>query len=157
MSKKIVIPAAIEICSDDEGWFNGSDDRYEGRPSRTGMTRKHCAEDYIALNETGKAIGMKIMCPFVIGEWDRWNLLRNETGMTYEPKTWDRASKIDLKEAERCFEAIESSEFIELAHHGVHGVRRGLAPHPLALSGHRLELAGEVVLHEVLYGCVALV
>ena len=122
MSKKIVIPAAIEICSDDEGWFNGSDDRYEGRPSRTGMTRKHCAEDYIALNETGKAIGMKIMCPFVIGEWDRWNLLRNETGMTYEPKTWDRASKIDLKEAERCFEAIESSEFIELAHHGVlHG------------------------------------
>jgi len=122
MKSSVILPSAIQICSDDVGWFRGADDRYAGRPSRTGMPRNHVPEDYIALNEIGKAIGQKIACPLVIGEWDKDNILRGERGISYQPCTWDRASTIDMKLAEKCFEAAESSEFIEYAYHGVlHG------------------------------------
>ncbi len=122
MDKSIVLPTALQICVDDVGWFTGADDRYLSRPSRTGMTRRHVAADYTAINEIGKAIGQKIMCPLVLGEWDKDNILRGEVGVVYAPHTWDRASLIDMKLAKQCFEAAESSEYIEYAIHGVlHG------------------------------------
>lgn len=122
MKNSVVLPSAVQINVDDVGWFIGTDARYDGKPSRTGMTRPHCAEDYIVLNEIGRAIGQKLICPLVIGEWDKDNILRGEYGITYEPETWDRASKLDMKLAEKCFEAAENSEFIEYAYHGVlHG------------------------------------
>ena len=62
------------------------------------------------------------MCPLVVAEWDKDNLLTHEIGTTFEPHTWDRASKIDMKLAEACFEEIEKSDYIEFALHGVlHG------------------------------------
>ncbi len=122
MKNSVILPSAIQICVDDVGWFTGADSRHAGRPSRTGMVRNHLPEDYIALNEVGKAIGQKLTCPLVLGEWDKENILRGEYGITYEPNTWDRASKLDLKLAEKCFEAAENSEYIEYAYHGVlHG------------------------------------
>lgn len=122
MNKSIVLPTALQICVDDVGWFIGSDDRYLSRPSRTGLTRRHAPEDYIVLNEIGKAIGQKIMCPLVLGEWDKDNILRGEIGATFDPENWDRASKLDMKLAQKCFEAAENSEYIEYAIHGVlHG------------------------------------
>ncbi|MBR5322211.1 MAG: hypothetical protein IKU48_01520 [Clostridia bacterium] len=122
MKNSIILPSAIQICVDDVGWFTGEDARYAGKPSRTGMVRNHVPEDYIALNEIGKAIGQKLICPIVLGEWDKDNLLRGEIGITYQPNTWDRASTLNMKLAEKCFEAAESSEFIEYAYHGVlHG------------------------------------
>lgn len=122
MDKSVVLPTALQICVDDVGWFTGADDRYLSRPSRTGMTRRHVAADYTAINEIGKAIGQKIMCPLVLGEWDKDNILRGEVGVVYDPHTWDRASLIDMKLAKQCFEAAESSEYIEYAIHGVlHG------------------------------------
>ena len=122
MEKSVVLPTALQICVDDVGWFIGSDDRYLSKPSRTGLTRRHAPEDYIALNEIGKAIGQKIMCPLVLAEWDKDNILRGEYGITFDPENWDRASLLDLNLAKRCFEAAESSEYIEYALHGVlHG------------------------------------
>lgn len=122
MKSKVVIPAALQICMDDIGWHIGHDQRHIGRPSRTGIPRHHSPLDYIAVNEVGKAVGMKIMCPLCIGEWDKDNILTHEVGTTYEPHTWDRASKINYKVAEQCFEAAESSEYIEYALHGIlHG------------------------------------
>ena len=122
MKNSVIIPSAIQICVDDLGWFNGADARHIGRPSRTGMVRAHAPEDYTALNEIGKAIGQRILCPFVIGEWDKDNILRGEYGTTYEPDTWNRAATINMPLAERCFEEAEKSEYIEYAFHGVlHG------------------------------------
>ncbi len=122
MKKSVVLPTALQICVDDIGWFIGSDERHSSKPSRTGMTRRHYPEDYTVLNEIGKAIGQKIMCPLVLAEWDKDNILRGEVGITYDPQNWDRASRLDIKFAERCFKAAESSEYIEYALHGVlHG------------------------------------
>lgn len=122
MKRSVIIPSAIQICVDDVGWFNGADARHNGRPSRTGMVRSHVPEDYTALNEIGRAIGQKLLCPLVLGEWDKDNILRGEYGTTYEPDTWDRAASINMALAEKCFEQAENSEYIEYAYHGVlHG------------------------------------
>ncbi|MBR5314967.1 MAG: hypothetical protein IKU45_06110, partial [Clostridia bacterium] len=69
-----IIPNAVQITMDDIGWFIGHDNRAKNEPSRTGIPRQHHPLDYRAVNEIGKAIGMKIMCPLVIGEWDKNNL-----------------------------------------------------------------------------------
>ncbi|MBQ6702497.1 MAG: hypothetical protein IJN17_06045 [Clostridia bacterium] len=122
MKNSVILPAALQLCVDDIGWFRGSDDRYAGKPSRTGMPRTHVAEDYIILNEIGKAIDQKIVAPLVIGEWDKDNILRSEVGATYEPETWNRRKIIDMSLAEKCFEALENSEYIEHCFHGLlHG------------------------------------
>lgn len=120
--EKVVIPVALQIVADDYGWHNGRDERSIGRPSRSGLPRDHAVEDYVILNEIGKALDMKILTPFVIGEWDKNNLLRGVKRATYNEENWDRASEIDMKTAQKCFEAAESSEYVEYAYHALlHG------------------------------------
>lgn len=122
MEKKVIIPLAYQIVTDDIGWFNGDDDRCIEGPSRTGIPRRHVAEDYAILNEIGKAINQKILGAFVIGEWDKDNILRGMKHTTKDEDNWDMASQIDLPEAERCFEVMENGEYIEYALHGLmHG------------------------------------
>ena len=57
------IPTALQLCLDDVAWHNGYDERHIGKPSRSGIPRKHAPEDYRIVNEVGRAIGMKILCP----------------------------------------------------------------------------------------------
>ena len=122
MQNKIVLPVALQIVTDDIGWFNGRDIRCSDGPSRTGMPRTHCAEDYAMLNAVGKSIGMKINAPLVIGEWDKKNRLRGMPHASYDEQGWDMASKIDYAEAERCFDTMESAEYLEYGFHGLlHG------------------------------------
>lgn len=120
--EKAVVPVALQIVADDYGWHNGRDGRCENRPSRSGLPRDHAVEDYLIMNEIGKALDMKILTPFVIGEWDKDNTLRGVKGVTYNEKGWDRASEIDMNTTEKCFEAAEGSEYVEYAYHALlHG------------------------------------
>lgn len=125
METRVIIPVAIQIVADDFGWHNGRDERTSGKPSRSGLPRDHAPEDYLILNELGRAIDMKILTPFVIGEWDKDNLLRGVKHATYNEAGWDRASEIDMRMAEKYFRAAESSEYIEYAYHALlHGYYR---------------------------------
>ena len=119
MENYIKIPLAYQTVVDDIGWFTGDDDRHKGLPSRTGMPRKHVAEDYAVINEIGKRINQKITGAFVIGEWDKNNRMTGKPHMTPKPDEWDCKSKINMQEAERCFETIESSEYIDISLHGL--------------------------------------
>ena len=119
---KITIPAAFQLSLDDVAWHDGRDLRTIGQASRSGLPRNHHPLDYKMLDELGKAIDMKIVCPLCLGDWDKDNFLRGQVGITHKPYTWDRASEIDLEYAKSCFEAIESAEYIEYAIHGLlHG------------------------------------
>ena len=121
-NEKVTVPVALQIIADDYGWHNGRDGRLEGKPSRSGIPRDHAVEDYLIMNEIGKALDMKILTPFVIGEWDKDNILRGVKGVTYNEKGWDRASEIDMRAAEKFFEAAEGSEYVEYAYHALlHG------------------------------------
>lgn len=122
MKDSVKLPSAMILCVDDLGWHRGADMRYCGQPSRTGMPRKHRPADYKVINEIGKAINMKILCPICLAEWDKDNILTNEIGITFEPHSWDRASKIEYDLAQEMFEEAEKSEYIEYSLHGnLHG------------------------------------
>lgn len=122
MEKLFAIPTAIQLCLDDVAWHEGADERMSGRPSRSGLPRRHEPQDYQVIGELGKAINMKILCPLCLGEWDKDNLLRGQIGITYDPRNWDRASQIDMPYARACMEAAESAEYLEYAVHGLlHG------------------------------------
>jgi hypothetical protein len=119
LKNSVTIPACLQIVTDDVGWFHGYDERYENGPSRTGMPRKHYAADYEAINEIGRALGMKIKCAVILGEWDKNNVLKNVPNCTKFGREWDMASRIDMAEAEKCEEVIRNSEYIEFAVHGL--------------------------------------
>ena len=122
MENRVALPVALQIVTDDIGWFNGRDIRCSDGPSRTGMPRRHCAEDYAMLNAIGKSIGQRINAPLVIGEWDKKNRLRGMPHATNNEAGWDMASEIDYAEAERCFDVMEKAEYLEYGFHGLlHG------------------------------------
>lgn len=118
--KDIIIPEPLQIVMDDLGWFCGKDGREKMEPARTGITRRHCSLDYEIVNEIGRRLGMKINCAFVMGEWDSDNRLKNIPGLSPYGTNWDNASYFDKEEAKRCVEVINSSEFIDIAIHGLH-------------------------------------
>ena len=104
---------------DDVGWFNGADDRENGGSARTAMTRRHCAEDYAAINELGKRLNMRINCAFVLGEWDPDNRLRKIKWLSKYGDSWDNASHLGKEEMMAVCDVINSSEYIDIAVHGL--------------------------------------
>jgi len=122
MIENIKIPIAMQLRVDDVGWHNGADERFKGQPSRSGIPRHHHINDYKILHEIGKGLNMKISCSLVLGEWDKDNILRGEPHMTFNEDGWDRKSEIDYDYAEKAFEILETSEYLDYTMHGVlHG------------------------------------
>nr|MBQ4319526.1 hypothetical protein [Clostridia bacterium] len=122
MENRVKIPCAIQIRVDDVGWHIGADDRHINRPSRSGLPRMHHPDDYIILNEIGKALNVQIGCSLVLGEWDRYNRLRGVPHVTYDPENWDRASKLDPDYCAKCFENLNGGEYLDFNVHGlIHG------------------------------------
>lgn len=123
MKNSVVIPISVVFELDDVGWHDGRDLRLSGKASRSGIPRDHAVEDYELLDQIGMATGNKITVAIPLADWDKDNFLRGEVGITHDPYGWDRASTIDLEYSRKCFEALESSEYIEYACHGLlHGV-----------------------------------
>ena len=115
----ITIPAPLQICLDDVGWFNGEDDRPNGGSARTAMPRRHCAADYAAIEALGSRLGMRINCGFVLGEWDPDNRLRTVPHLSRFGGNWDNAAYLDHAEAWRCADVIRRSKHIDIAVHGL--------------------------------------
>ncbi len=121
MKNELLIPAALQFCVDDVGWWCGRDDRAIGGPSRTGFIRNHCAEDYRALEEFGKAIGQKLYCAFVLGEWDMEDRLGKEVpNFSHFGANWNNSAYRDSEEMKKAVEIVNQSEYIEVAVHGLY-------------------------------------
>lgn len=119
--RNIIIPRPLHIVLDDMGWMSGKDDRANGGPSRLGINRKPCYKDYLAVNQLGKRISMKITCAFVLGEWDPDNRLGAIKNLS-KYRIWDNATYLDREELLKCVDAVNGSEYIDLAVHGLlHG------------------------------------
>ena len=113
------IPVALQIVVDDIGWFWGRDDREIGGPSRTGVARTHILEDYIVLNEIGRALNQKINAMLVIGEWDINNRLRKVPHCSNQGENWNGSFWLNKEEAEKIRNFLNTAEFIEIGFHGL--------------------------------------
>ena len=60
MKNNVKIPVAFQIRVDDVGWHKGDDDRWDNRPSRSGLPRMHHKLDYEMLAKLGKELNTKI-------------------------------------------------------------------------------------------------
>jgi len=139
------IPMPFHICVDDTGWFCGSDDRKIGGPSRTGMKRFHTVEDYIAIENLGKAINMKISCGFVLGEWDMEGNIKKLPNSPRFGKTWQLSENRNKKEMEEIADVINSSSHIDFVLHGIyHGYyKNGADTHDI--SDYYYPLSGKII------------
>ncbi len=117
--ENIIIPSSLQITMDDVGWFNGEDDRERGGSARTAMTRRHCAEDYAAINELGKRLNMRINCAFVLGEWDPDNRLRSIKWLSKYGDGWNNAAYLGREEMQAVADTVNSSPYIDIAVHGL--------------------------------------
>ncbi len=113
------IPYSFLVVVDDVGWWCGVDHMYKNGPSRSGIGRRHCAEDYLALIELGRRINMRIKCGFVVGEWDRTNLLAKVRNSNKHGSDWDNASRLDPS-IDKVRDIINSGkDYMEFALHGL--------------------------------------
>jgi hypothetical protein len=119
MTETIIIPQSLQITLDDVGWFNGPDDRKNGGSARTAMPRRHCAEDYAAINELGRRLDMRINCGFVLGEWDPDNRLRRVKYLSKFGDNWNNATYLGKEEMQAVADTVRSSPYIDIAVHGL--------------------------------------
>ena len=117
--ENIIIPSSLQITMDDVGWFNGEDDRKNGGSARTAMTRRHCAEDYAAINELGKRLNMRINCAFILGEWDPDNRLRSIKCLSKYGDKWNNAAYLGKEEMQAVVDTVNNSPYIDIAVHGL--------------------------------------
>ena len=117
--ENIIIPSSLQITMDDVGWFNGADDRENGGSARTAMSRRHCAEDYLAINELGSRLNMRINCAFILAEWDPDNRLKDIKWLSKYGDGWNNAAYLGKEEMAAVVDAINSSPYIDIAIHGL--------------------------------------
>ena len=117
--ENIKLPVAFSIIVDDVGWFQGADTRLNNGPARSGMPRFHHPDDMRALNAIGKKLNTNILCSLAMGDWDKNNRLRGIPHFTAEEDKWDCARKFDHEYAAGYFDALEESEYLDYALHGL--------------------------------------
>ena len=118
--ENIKIPAPLQLVMDDVGWMEGRTPYWQGfQPTKTGIPRRHVLEDYIMVNEVGRSINMKINVMFVIGEWDRHHILRHVPYSNRDGARWDSSSFLNIEEAEKMRDFLNSCEYIEMGIHGL--------------------------------------
>ena len=117
--ENIIIPESLQITMDDVGWFNGPDDRPNGGSARTAMPRRHCAEDYAAINALGERLDMRINCAFVVGDWDPDNRLKHIKYLSKFGDDWNNAAYLGKEEMQAVADTVRNSPYIDIAVHGL--------------------------------------
>ena len=118
-ASELCIPVALQLFLDDVGWFYGRDCRWENEPSRTGIPREHVLEDHIAINEVGRACGMKIGTAWVIGDWDVNRVLAKVPLCTWQGENWQGSKHFNREEAEKIRDFVNGAAFIDVSVHGL--------------------------------------
>ncbi len=85
----VVIPMPIQVVIDDVGWWSGRDGSRQQEPYRTGIPRNHVPEDYDAIAQFGRALGIRPQAAMVLCEWDKQNILRKLPTSTWMGTDWD--------------------------------------------------------------------
>lgn len=119
MSLSAAIPRAVQLVIDDVGWREGWSLAESDGPWRAGVNRLLEPEDYLAIAELGKRVGMRPQAACVLCEWDTENVCASCPTSTQAGERWDNSSRVGpwLYEVAEVFRGHADS--LELALHGV--------------------------------------
>ncbi len=114
-----VIPMPIQVVIDDVGWWSGRDGSQQQEPYRTGIPRDHVPEDYEAIVQFGRDLGIRPQAAMILAEWDKKNILRKLPTSTWMGSDWDNRKWVGLW-MEKAADIIRGNPAcFELTLHGV--------------------------------------
>jgi hypothetical protein len=116
---KISIPMPIQIVIDDVGWWSGKDGSAQQEPYRTGINRNHVPDDYQAIVDLGKKLGVRPQAATILCEWDRQNILRNLPTSTWMREKWDNSKWVGPWLDEAADIIRNNEKHYELTLHGI--------------------------------------
>lgn len=98
---RIIFPRGIAVNVGQVGWMGGSslEDIDQG-PWRAGIRRDFDVRDYKPMVEVGKELGVRFMSLFILGEFDRLNILGEYPTSNPYGEKWDNSKYISPKQIE---------------------------------------------------------
>jgi hypothetical protein len=120
-SAKIIFPQAFAFAVDDLGWNNGSYVVVNGNdgPYRLGINRHMNINDYKAVVDVGKTVGVRIQGLFILGEMDRNNTCAKYPTTNMYGKDWDNSKNVCNEQIEIMNYVREQAAYLEFGIHGV--------------------------------------
>lgn len=96
----IIFPRGIGVNVGQVGWMEGSSEDPVGGPWRAGIRRNFDVRDYQPIVEVGERLGIRIMSLFILGEFDRLNILGEYPTSNPAGKNWDNTRYISPTQIE---------------------------------------------------------
>ena len=118
-SQGIIFPRAFSIAIDDMGWNNGSDLSANQGPWRDGVNKHMTINDYMAVVNVGKSVGVRIQGLFVMCEMDRQNICAKYPTTTMYGKDWDNSANVTDEQIDIMNYVRDNSANLEFGMHGV--------------------------------------
>lgn len=97
---KIIFPKGIGVNVGQVGWMSGSSEDPSGGPWRAGIRRDFDVRDYKPMVDVGQELGIRFMSLFILGEFDRLNILGEYPTSNPDGENWDNSRYIGPKQIE---------------------------------------------------------
>ncbi len=91
---RIIFPRGISVNVGQVGWMGGSSLDDTGGPWRAGIRRNFDVRDYKPIVEVGEKMGVRFMTLFILGEFDRLNILSEYPTSNPAGNNWDNSEYI---------------------------------------------------------------
>lgn len=90
----IIFPRGVTVNIGQVGWMGGSSLEESDGPWRAGIRRDFDVRDYKPFVEVGKEMGVRFMSLFILGEFDRLNILGEYPTSNPDGENWDNSEYI---------------------------------------------------------------
>lgn len=91
---RIIFPRGVSVNVGQVGWMGGSSLEDTDGPWRAGIRRNFDVRDYKPIVEVGEEMGVRFMTLFVLGEFDRLNILSEYPTSNPAGEKWDNSQYI---------------------------------------------------------------
>lgn len=115
----IIFPRGVSVNIGQVGWMGGSSLEETDGPWRAGIRRDFDVRDYKPFAEVGKELGVRFMSLFIMGEFDRLNILGEYPTSNPSGKNWDNSKYIGPTQIEIMDYVKDNAANIELGITGV--------------------------------------
>ena len=90
----LLFPRGIGVNVGQVGWMGGSSEDTTGGPWRAGIRRDFDVRDYRPMVDVGRELGIRFMSLFILGEFDRLNILGEYPNSNPDGENWDNTRYI---------------------------------------------------------------